>query len=588
MQLEPGTRIADRYLIEALLGQGGMGAVYRAYDEKFAMRVALKVTAASGASQGEVRARFVREARIGNLLGRTAGFVRAFDWGHFGDDGVLLFLALDLVDGARPLDLTSGDLPARIGRLIEAARVVAEAHRQGVIHRDLKPENFLRSPEGTLYLTDFGLAKVVGETEDDDPELTGALTGSAVAMGTPRYMAPEQFEDAKRVDARADVYALGVMLFLALTGQLPYQVIRPIELIQRHSLVREKRRQGPRPRDLQADLPPALDAICAHALAVDPARRVASADELLSALEAARPQPPAPPVASARSGPAPPAPSPRLDLERTAPDLPPGLAVGDAPGEVVNAKDGSVLLWVPPASYVRGAKDDDARADEYPVHTVHLTQGLFLAKHPVTWRQYAAYCQAVGLELPDRKLRTEHGMREAGDDHPVFMVSWDEAQAYCAWAGLRLPTESEWELAAKATDRRRYPWGDAPVDAARCLSLEHGTHGGRGTAPCGAHPAGAGPFGHQDLAGNVWEWVADRHAPYKRKVLTDPLGPATGELRVTRGGSWSTPADQCRTTARRMLPPILRSNNLGFRPARSVDAARPIDAGVAGDVTVDL
>src|SRR5581483_6989209 len=134
--MEPGETIAARYTIEKLLGKGGMGSVFVARDEKFGTRIALKVAQASGALYDDFKARFVREARLGNRLGQSErGFVRALDWGEI--DATTLYLAMDLVEGARPLDLESGSLAQKLGRLREGARLVALAHANGVVHRDL-------------------------------------------------------------------------------------------------------------------------------------------------------------------------------------------------------------------------------------------------------------------------------------------------------------------------------------------------------------------------------------------------------------------------------------------------------------------
>jgi serine/threonine protein kinase len=139
--MQPETRVASRYVIERELGQGGMGSVYVARDEKFATAVALKIASASGALHAEFKERFVREARIGGRLGRQTGFVRAFDWGEL--DGTTLYLAMDLVEKARPLDLRTGTREERLKRLVAGARLVALVHAQGVVHRDVKPQNFL-------------------------------------------------------------------------------------------------------------------------------------------------------------------------------------------------------------------------------------------------------------------------------------------------------------------------------------------------------------------------------------------------------------------------------------------------------------
>ncbi|MCO5172096.1 MAG: bifunctional serine/threonine-protein kinase/formylglycine-generating enzyme family protein [Planctomycetes bacterium] len=574
MELDPGAVVGGRYVVQGLLGRGGMGAVHAAVDTKFGVEVALKVAAAAGDPRA-FRARFVREARIGNRLGRASGFVRAFDWGELEADAARLWLALDLVPGATPLDLVGGEREARLDRLVTAAALVGRAHEQGVIHRDVKPSNFLVGADGAVWLSDFGLAKVDDGQRDLFDDLDqDEVTRSLEAMGTPRYMAPEQFDDAKRVDRRADVYSLGVMLYHALTGAFPYGSGRLGELIRGHERVRLGKEPPPRARDRAPDLDPDLDDVCARALAVDPAARFATVDDLLAALKAARPRRRrrAPSVATRRRAAAPP-PAPA--------SLPPTVSMrpGPSPGqqEYVNDVDGSVLLWVPPATFVMGARDDAAEEAEGPPHRVELTRGFFIARTPVTWAQYERFCQASGRPLPGRAFDTVAAapgapdpLVLAGPDHPVFNVTWEDAQAYCWWAGLRLPTEAEWELAARGDDGRPYPWGFEPPDATRLNAREHPGWGGQSTSPAGAFAAGASPVGALDLAGNVWEWVEDAWERYRRQARTDPLTKGeAASLRVARGGSWNTPGARCRATTRRPMPRHGRSSNLGFRAALS-------------------
>ena len=569
MELPAGTVVGERYVVERMLGRGGMGAVYLAHDRKFALPVALKVAAAAGASHREFEARFVREARIGHLLGRRPGFVRALDWGRFGEGGVCLYLALDLVRDARMLDLGEGSLAARMERLLECARLVADAHAQGVIHRDLKPQNFLVGADGALSLCDFGLAKLLDGPEELEAELAPSLTQSLMALGTPRYMAPEQFEDAKRVDRRADVYALGVMLFHALTGDHPYPGPRPMEVLRQQEKVLRGERPAPRPRDLVGDVPPALDELCVAATALDPDARLGSADELATLLDRARPS------RSGKTG-------KRRRPPRKVEAAPPETVLEPPPErkERLLERDGSVLVWVPPGAFRMGSDDEEAPREERPAHKVKLTRGYWLGKHPVTWGQWARYCAAVGVTMGDRRIGGDLGEtilqphapagaeRRAGDDVPVFHVSWDEALAYCRWAGCRLPTEAEWEWAARGPDGRRWPWGQEPPDPSRLLAREHPEHGGRGPCPVGSFPRGASPFGALDLSGNVWEWVEDAWDRYPRKNQVDPCVRKDGPVqRVMRGGSWSTVAEKCRATWRQALAPGVRLPNLGFRVA---------------------
>ena len=285
MQIEPGTLIGDRYEVERELGKGGMGAVYVAFDTRFDTRVAVKVTAVSGAAAEQIRGRFKREAKIGNQLGSESGIVRAFDWGEVPPAG--LYLAMDRVAAARRLDLTSGAQPERLQRLQAAARLVQRAHAAGVVHRDLKPANFLQDPEGGIHLTDFGIAKVLGTRDESGDERTGGLTQSGIGMGTPFYMAPEQCADAKSVDQRCDVFALGVMLFRALTGEFPFAGSSLTEVMRKHLAVEVGKAPAPRPRDRAAEVPVQLDALCAQAIHVDPAQRLNDVGELLAGLELA-------------------------------------------------------------------------------------------------------------------------------------------------------------------------------------------------------------------------------------------------------------------------------------------------------------
>jgi formylglycine-generating enzyme required for sulfatase activity/serine/threonine protein kinase len=277
--------LAGRYRLERELARGGMGVVHLAWDERFDKRIALKVATPGLVGHEEFRARFRREAKIGDLLGQRTGFVRAFDWGELSDGR--LYLAMDLVADARPLDLATGALDQRLERLLRATELVAQAHEQGVIHRDLKPQNFLQGPDGAIHLTDFGLAKLLADdqaqaagddvTLDDAATFASLKTQSGAAFGTPHYMAPEQFEDASRVDERADVFALGVMLFQALCGQFPFVASTPRGLARAHVRVELGQAAAPRPRDHLGSVAPDLDALAAEAIAVHPDRRVADA-----------------------------------------------------------------------------------------------------------------------------------------------------------------------------------------------------------------------------------------------------------------------------------------------------------------------
>ncbi len=208
--------------------------------------------------------------------------------------------------------------------------------------------------------------------------------------------------------------------------------------------------------------------------------------------------------------------------------------------------------------------------DEYPVRAVYLDD-FFIDVHEVTNGDYRE-CVEAGICAPPKEVWSGTRDRYFGepeyDDYPVIWVSWNDAQTYCEWAGKRLPTEAEWEKAARGTDGRLWPWGDEwSEDRLNCCESIGNT------TPVGSYPSGVSPYGVQDMAGNVWEWVSDcfQYKYYSLGPDSNPTGPICGAdadvLRVLRGGSWSYPPRYARTADR---SPNLSSNrypNIGFRCA---------------------
>lgn len=232
----------------------------------------------------------------------------------------------------------------------------------------------------------------------------------------------------------------------------------------------------------------------------------------------------------------------------------------EAPVPALEPKTGMELLPVPAGEFRMGcAEEEDAR----PLHRVRL-RAFELGRYEVTHAQYAKFLAETGRQAPAHWTDTNY----SADTKPVIGVSWDDAAAFCAWVGGRLPTEAEWEYAARGTDGRRYPWGDSLPDKTRAAF--HRDVGFGFTVPVGSTKDGASPFGMQDMAGNVFEWCADWYNPayYGQAPEANPTGPATGEQRVIRGGSWISLPDACRAGARAQYPPGSRSLLVGFRVAR--------------------
>lgn len=268
-ELLRGAVIGERFEIEAPLGRGGMGAVYRAFDRKLRETVALKILSTTR-SDPETIERFANEIRLARRITHR-NVVRTHDLAELPGG---LAISMEYVEG---LSLGSlllrGLLPVpaglRIARQISAG--LEAAHARGIVHRDLKPTNFLIDTTGTVKIADFGLARLAEE---------GRGAGEVRAAGTPSYMSPEQIRGSP-VDPRSDIYSAGVVLFEIFCGRRPFEAESVRDLMARHL-----GDAPPDPRSIRSDLPTAVVEVVLRALEKDPAMRFPSARELGEALSA--------------------------------------------------------------------------------------------------------------------------------------------------------------------------------------------------------------------------------------------------------------------------------------------------------------
>jgi serine/threonine-protein kinase len=450
------------------------------------------------------------------------------------------------------------------------------AHDRGVIHRDIKPANMMLTTGGTVKLMDFGIAK----TADRQLTMTGVTVGSLY------YMSPEQINGTKDLDARSDLYSLGVSLYEIVTRKRPFDGDSQFAIMAAHL-----EKLPVLPTALDPSVPPILSDVILVSIAKDPAQRFQSAQEFAAALDRVR-QSLGMPVAAATSVPGAQrsvAYTPIAQAETVALQTPTpapkrsgrSLRVWAASvGLAVIALCGFLWWWThrpPPASVTLSSGDMVLveggqallQADLRPIPV----DSFYIDKNEVTNRAYLLFCRETGSTIPE-------GAGDAPAGNPVVNVSFDDAQSFARWAKKRLPTAFEWEKAARGSKGQAYPWGNElryefvnlPRDAASAKSAA--------IAEVTSHPEGASPYGALNMLGNAWEWVdartpAPSDAEFSRYATTFKLTPALSPSEPfyqIRGGSYRYFVQNVAALLYDSSPAPARARkpDIGFRCARDV------------------
>jgi formylglycine-generating enzyme required for sulfatase activity len=569
-----GDLLAGRYRLLKELGKGGMGTVYLAQDELLKLQVAIKTLLPGKQSSGALE-RMRAEAALAIRLSH-ASVTRVYDL-HFTDAD--RFIVMEYLRG-RPLDAVlaeRGALPVHetLEILQQVAAGLDYAHSAGIVHRDIKPANIMLSwadarPNAAsgasgagaesqrataagaesgarplAKILDFGIAKAQADVR----------TGGTRA-GTFGYMPPEQFL-GKRYDRRADVFALGVMAYEMLTGELPFERAGAIT-------------PQARPKRIER-FSSEVNLVLAKSVSWNAGDRWSSAGSFVDALGQAISK-----GAGADWSSRPTAPEFGTNLATVRP------ATVALEATIVHPTDGALMVLVPIGPFTMGTDDGDP--DEGPAHSV-VVGSFYIDVYPVTNGRYAQFLNevkthqddsghlylAIGTETPIRMAGGLYVVQEGLEDHPAAHVSWYGAEAYCLWSGKRLPTEAEWEKAARGADRRPYPWGSASPDQPdaegnpRCNASGFATS----TTPVDAFPNSGSPYGCFDMVGNVMEWCADwfQAGYYALSPRQDPVGPMSGSDRVCRGGCYHFDAWSMRATYRINMDPAHLIQPTGFRCA---------------------
>ena len=554
-------------------------------------------------------------------------------------------------------------LAEALGIFQQALAGLGHAHAHDVIHRDIKPANIMLTRKGTVKLTDFGIARVMGGAK---------LTHTGMTLGTPAYMSPEQIQGI-RIDKRTDIYSMGVTLYEVLAGRVPF--LKPKDSDGEYAVFTAHVNEAPEPPSRFAStLPEFVEAAILKALAKRPEERFASCEEFTAALvppelpptrhvepdtlpvtvpvepSVATSKPIPPPIVPEppppQSGALPPQPeavvlpasneaSPQPERQQAEAAKPsvspqvsgqpearqpevveprvleqvsrqpaawqpgvwksrkglwpwamaalalvlvvasvwiyhaqqklgvtrdnPAVATSESPAGKVreNPKDGLKYVWIKPGSFMMGCSpgDSECQGDETPFHQVTITRGFWIGQTPVTVGAYKRYEGGTGRQMPEFP---NFNPDWANENMPIVNVNWDDATGFCGWAGGRLPTEAEWEYAARGGTL------DASYGNINVIAWYDQNSGDRTHDVAGKRP---NEFGLYDMLGNVWEWVNDEYSPsyYLTGPSQDPSGPASGQRRVLRGGSWHNDPSFARVSYRHSDDPGHWSSNIGFR-----------------------
>ena len=515
LAFEKGDLVADRYYIIERIGKGGMGVVYRAHDSLVDENVALKFMKPKLLRTESGKRLFIQEAQIARRLRHdNIAAVHDVNWTNEG----ILYLSMELCEGRSLREFLRDQRKKRL--LIEVRLAVSfisqmlaalEIAHKLVVHRDIKPENVMLLPGERVKLLDFGLAKAVQEEMLEQPGERDK-TKSKNIVGTLAYAAPEQIRK-QSVDLRADLFAVGLVFYELLTLRTPLDEQVPLE-------------------KARSDLAPSVKVVLDKALERDKERRWQSAREFRKALDQA--------------------------FRESYVDTKKQIHVSKKRENVSTAG----MVYLEGGRYLMG--NNEIR-EEAPEEEVQL-EPFWMDLHPVTMGQYGEYLEATGNPPPKFWRHPQYN----GPEQPVIGVTWAEAKAYAEWAGKRLPTEAQWEFAARGKENRKYPWGNLDPDT---TLANYGENLGM-TSMVTMHDGGCTPEGIYDMAGNVFEWTLDPYEAYGI-IRKYPKKAEQSPRRSLRGGSWSAPGGELRSTARMGLFPESSLPTVGMRciiPADEVSA----------------
>ena len=612
-----GENIGD-YEVTGSLGQGGFGAVYKAKSGT-GVEVALKLLNPQALDNQRVVKKFFHEAMILAKLDHP-NITKLME---FFPDGENYALVMEFVEGVElksVIQKHKGPMPFELAYKIanQALDAFEYAHQNGILHRDIKPGNIIIDKNGDAKIMDFGIAKMSSAASHD----------TAASMLSVHYVPPERFDKTKEIDQRSDIYSLGLVLYEMFAGRRPFTATETAQVMFCHmnQIPDPPTKFSPAlPENISSAITKALEkdpadrfnsfnefkaAIALEQDEFDDATTILDSEmtliDQLPAMDGAA-------VEEKEDG------KKKKPLVLAAAIIVPLLIIGGVAGYLLtksrggagtqsaavsdetavpeskkyayikkNAKgfhefqhpaDGSTIVLIPAGPFTMGSDHYSAEEpiqqvamDDYYIDKYLVTNDQFRKFAEQTQYQTDAEKEGAGMVRIGRRWKKVDGANwktpdgltpiEGKENNPVSQVSYNDALAYCQWAQKDLPTEAQWEKAARGPSGNEYPWGDAePNDTMANFDNIVGT-----TTPVTEYEKGQSHYGVFDMAGNVYQWTKDWYGTGQRQEA-NPTGPAQGEERVIKGGSFIEGVESLRSANRDRYEPNYSSFLFGFRCA---------------------
>jgi len=631
-----GQSLGQYHIIEQL-GEGGMATVYKALDTMLERHVAIKVIRQESFAPDRLDGilhRFKRESKVLAKLSHP-NIVKVLNNGE--ERGIPFLVMEYLPGGTLKQKMQGKPMHWRDAArmLLPVCHALGHAHDSGIIHRDIKPSNILISESGEPMLTDFGIAKII-EGDETTVDLTGTGIGIGTPDYMAPEQGAGKGDERSDIYALGVVYYQMVTGRLPYKADTPIAIMlkKSTEPLPRPTQFVPDLPEGVEDfliKALQVDSRnryTSAEAFCSalghiangkpHLIEEPDTEKKRSLLSVVIGIAGflgiigiallagfiyriVTETPTAPALVEELTAP------PNIETIDATEAPNPAPVVTET--ETAPSADGAEMVFIPAGEFLRGASPEDladlvnlcpncpldSLEDAQPQATIYL-EAFWIDKMEVTNAQFSRFVDETGYRtsaertdnysyVQDLDLRDFVYISDADwlhpqggnssiigqDDRAVTQVSWQDAFAYCEWAGKRLPTEAEWEKAARGEDGRLFPWGDSPPDSGDLnFDFSPGT-----IVSVGRYPDGASPYGVLDMSGNVWDWVADYYGEnyYRDAPNSNPQGPASGEGRVMRGGSWASEYDPylvyVSTFFRLWNYEYLSSDVLGFRCASS-------------------